>query len=342
MNSTKPLLTIAVPTYNRAGFLQATLAQLIKERSPLGSDSVEILVSDNCSTDDTPEIIARARENQVNFRVIRNAENLGSDANIAQCFNEARGHYVIILGDDDMPCDGVLAEIVAWLEEADYGVVYLRAYGYGTDMRAEFPGTGGTVTPYADPGAFIVCIGPHITFISSLIINKDLLAGIDANVFCGGQLVQVHLALRAILAARRNLFVSRYVIAAVRNNSGGYDFAKVFVTELGRIYDACREIGLPPDTIRAVETRMMLTYFPYYLLRIRRDRADGVDATARAFETRFGKRFLFWIWLAPTLHLPRFPALIWGAITTALGRVAGGDLSRGLSFLKYRTGRTRN
>ncbi len=342
MTAGGPLLTIAIPTFNRASYLAQTLAQVLKERATVAAGRIEILVSDNCSDDATPTVVARAAEGQSDFRSIRNPRNVGSDANIAQCFNEARGRYVVILGDDDMPCDGALAELVGWLDSDDYGVVYLRAYGYETDMRAEYPGPGGAVRVVTDPGSFIAGVGPYVTFISSLVIKKDMLAGIDANAFCGGNLVQVHLMIRAALAAGRNLHVSRYMIAATRNNSGGYDFAGVFVGELGKILDASRPLGLSRRAIRAFETRMILTYFPFYLLRMRRDDAPGRDDTLRAFVDRFRGRPLFWVWLAPTLRLPRPLALAWGGMTTLLGRIIAGDLRRAISFVRYRASRRRS
>ena len=48
-----PLLTIGIPTYNRAKFLRRLLEQLRTELAGLDGQ-VEVLVSDNASTDDTP------------------------------------------------------------------------------------------------------------------------------------------------------------------------------------------------------------------------------------------------------------------------------------------------
>ncbi|WP_157697817.1 glycosyltransferase family 2 protein, partial [Caballeronia calidae] len=109
MNCAPPIkLTIAIPTFNRARYLRINLQRLAEEMPSTLSGKVEILVSDNHSTDETPTIVADAIHAGLVLRYIRNERNLGSDANIAQCFNEARGDYIQILGDDDIYVRGTL------------------------------------------------------------------------------------------------------------------------------------------------------------------------------------------------------------------------------------------
>lgn len=51
-----PVLSICIPTFNRSTYLSNTLAQLTKEKIFTDSDDVEIVISDNCSSDDTEDI----------------------------------------------------------------------------------------------------------------------------------------------------------------------------------------------------------------------------------------------------------------------------------------------
>ena len=102
------LLIICVPTFNRANYLHESLGQIQSELKNITSGSVEVYVSDNASTDQTTEVVIAAQENGLSVRYVRNTENLGSDANIAQCFNDALGKYVLIMGDDDLFVDGAL------------------------------------------------------------------------------------------------------------------------------------------------------------------------------------------------------------------------------------------
>lgn len=340
-DETLPLLTIAIPTFNRASYLELNLQRLVDECRSIAKGVVEVVVSDNHSTDDTPGVVARAIERGLPIRYIRNTIDIGSDANIAQCFNEARGHYVQIMGDDDLYVRGKLAYLLDRLKQDEYGVVSLRPFGYEGDPDREFPGGHGGVGIYDDVGEFLAAIGPFITFISACVINRRIQSEIDARQFCGSNLVQVHLVVYAALLATRNVYLTDYILACKRANSGGYDFSEVFVERLGRILDSYRPAGLPAQAIDRFETRMLTSYHPFNLLRQRLDRQGDLRATYGRFAARFGRRPLFRFWVAPIITLPRPFALVWGAVATFVGRIATGDLRRGVYFAWNRLRRTR-
>ena len=334
MDATKPLLTIAIPTWNRSPYLALTLEQLSRELNRVDENSVEVLVSDNCSTDNTPHVVEAHTSPELPLRYVRNAENIGSDGNTAQCFNLARGKYVLILGDDDLLFDGTLASLCSHLQANEYGVVCLRPYGYERDFRREHPGGRGKLREFTDAGDFLAAIGPYMTLISSCVINKSLLASMDARDYCGGNLVQVHFVIEAALGSARNLFVDDYQVACKRNNSGGYDFSRVFVEEFGRLLDDGKRLGLSDGAITKIETRMLVGYYPTYLLRERRQQSGDLAATKARFNARFGRRRLYRLWLAPILDLPRPLGIAWGMLATLLGRAVSGELRRGLAFAR--------
>jgi abequosyltransferase len=330
-----PLLSIAIPTYNRAAFLALNLERLSQEGLSFW-DLVEVLVSDNASSDGTQRVVSEAVAGGMPVRYVRNAENIGSDANIAQCFNLAMGKYVLILGDDDLFVDGALQLLLEQLTKGAYGVVCLRPYGFESDFRNEYPGSGGKEKIFHDVGAFLAAIGPLITLISSCVISKRLMSKVDAHQFSGDNLVQVHLVLRAALAARENLFLDRYLVACKRNNSGGYDFSQVFVSNLGAVLDSCKSLGLTESAILAIENRLMVAYYPFYLLRQRLAKSGDLHATLARFEARFDGRLLFKCWLLPIMRLPRPLGIIWGGLATLFGRLLNGDLRRGMAFARNR------
>ena len=327
-----PLLTIAIPTFNRSDFLRTNLAQLNNQTKSCSRDTVELLVSDNASEDATEYIVKSAQKSGMIINYVKNANNIGSDANIAQCFNMARGRYVLILGDDDLLMDGLLALLLKHLEGQRYGVVFLKPYGYNHDFRKENPGGGGYKI-YNSSEKFIEQLAHLITLISACVINKDLLKGVDAMKFCGSNLVQVDLALSASLKAKENLFISSYSVACKRNNSGGYDFEKVFVTNFFSILDSYQAVGLSKNTIGKIENRLIVSFFPQYLFKQRREDGKVSKSIFKTFDNRFGNKLLFKIYLVPILLWPRFAALIWGAIVTLIGRVYAGDIRRGVFFV---------
>lgn len=329
----KPLLTISIPTYNRSTYLAQTLKQLNSELISCNAESVEILISDNASPDDTELVVKTFISNGLAIRYIRNDKNIGSDANIAQCFNLASGNFVLILGDDDLFVDNALSNLLANLSKDNYGVVCLRSYGFDNDFRKEYPGGFGSNKSYDNPATFLAAIGPLMTLISGCVINKSLLFGIDANDYCGEHLVQVHLVIKSAIAAENNLFIERYMIACKRNNSSGYNFSQVFVENLGQVLDCYIGQGLKHEDVIKIEGRFIISFFPFYLFKQIFYKQGDWKKTYLTFSSRYRGRLFFYLWLFPIFKLPRFLGVAWAAAATFIGRVLNGDLVRGVKFV---------
>jgi glycosyltransferase involved in cell wall biosynthesis len=331
--TTKPLLTIAIPTWNRASYLEQNLAQLASELRRVVPGQVEVLVSDNHSTDSTQTVVENAQRAGLTIRYVRNSENLGWGRNFAQCFELASGTYLLLLGDDDLLTDGALPLLLDRLNHAQYGVVCLGAYGFDTDFRAEYPGNYGSEQEFADSNEFLIAVGALATLISSCVVNKTLLGGVDGRQYARGDLAFLPLVLRAALAAKRNLYLKRFLVASKRANSFSYEFSGVFVTEMWRLYDERIGAGLTPATVRRIERDLLLSYYPYYLLDLRWARRSDPRVALQNFGKRFGGQWLYEIWVAPTLRLPRPLAIAWGGATTIVGRILRGEWRLGFAFL---------
>lgn len=92
----RPLVTIAIPTYNRAdGYLPEALAAAVGQTyAPL-----EILVVDNASTDDTEAVVKTFAH--PGLRYVRQSANRGAFPNFVTCLQKAKGTYFLMLHDDD-------------------------------------------------------------------------------------------------------------------------------------------------------------------------------------------------------------------------------------------------
>jgi abequosyltransferase len=339
-NPAPPLLTVAIPTWNRASYLRQNLAQLRSELASVQPGVVELLVSDNCSPDSTREVVEAAMESGMAIRYVRNDTNVGWALNFAQCFDLAQGKYVLLLGDDDLFVDGALPLLLDRLAKNNFGVVCLRPYGFDEDFRREHPGGSGRERAFRDPNEFLVAISRWFTLTSACVVNKSLLSRVDSRQFVSTNLAVLHLVLGAALAAEQNLLMDKYLMASKRQNSSGYDYAKVFVTELWQIIDAHVALGLNRDTVRTLERDKMLSYYPFYLLDLRLSGRGDMKMTFDVFAGRFRGRWLFKYWLAPIIRLPRPLAIAWGGVTTLIGRTAAGDLRRGVRFAWSRLARS--
>ena len=125
----QPVLTIAIPTYNRAKFLSVCLLQIFRQIKTINPAVLEIIVSDNNSADNTESVVQTMINAGMNIIYRKNPENIGADKNFYQCYVQATGKYVLILGDDDFFIDGTIEKIITILISDEYGVVYMNSEG---------------------------------------------------------------------------------------------------------------------------------------------------------------------------------------------------------------------
>lgn len=110
------VLTFAIPTYNGAEFLAGAIESIVKEAAAEKLKDIEVLISDNCSTDGTREIAEKYQAEYPGMvRYRRNTENVGYDRNVDLAVREARGEYVWLIGDDDYLSPGGVSAIRAKL-----------------------------------------------------------------------------------------------------------------------------------------------------------------------------------------------------------------------------------
>ena len=97
MKADLPLVTIAIPTFNRArSYLPTALGSALAQSYP----RLEVLVSDNASSDDTC-LFMRQFAAEPRLRYLRHPRNVGANRNYNFCVREARGDYLLLLHDDD-------------------------------------------------------------------------------------------------------------------------------------------------------------------------------------------------------------------------------------------------
>lgn len=141
-----PRVSIGVPVYNGQRYLRYTLDSLLAQTFP----DLEIIVTDNCSTDSTPGIVQdyAARDRRVKY--VRNGMNLGPARNFNRSIELARGGYFKWNSADDV-CAADFVEKCVKVLDADPSVVlvYPRtsvidaegkvAYHYGYELDLDDP-----------------------------------------------------------------------------------------------------------------------------------------------------------------------------------------------------------
>ena len=210
-----------MPTYNRAKFLEALLEQLVKSIQKYDlQTSVEILVADNCSTDDTPTILSKFQK--FGIKSLRHSSNLGPDGNFLSLFEAAQGEYTWLLGDDDLFKEDLLDLILRAISEYDFDYLYLRKSGKTSGGLRKFKSTNSR--------DLLNRSGINITFITSQIVRSDLIKEHLAIAKPHAQGMAYFLGfLNALYVSKVCLVTShREIFADETGNTGGYKFYKVW------------------------------------------------------------------------------------------------------------------
>ena len=116
MSNNPPLLSICIPTYNRADYLKGALENITSD--PAFDNSVEIVISDNASTDNTYEVVHEYCSKYDNILYFRNIENV-RDINFFLALSRANGKYVRLFNDTLRFSEGKLQRMLEIISQAD-------------------------------------------------------------------------------------------------------------------------------------------------------------------------------------------------------------------------------
>ncbi len=106
-------LSFCIPTYNRANYISETLDSIIKQ----SDDSIEIVICDNASTDNTEEVVRKSMLNFPNITYYCWPQNMGADLNYLKTVELAKGEFCWFLGSDDLIKKGAVAKVKQEIQE---------------------------------------------------------------------------------------------------------------------------------------------------------------------------------------------------------------------------------
>ena len=116
----KSTVSVVIPCYNYGHFLPAAVASVLDQRVP-----VEVIIVDDCSTDDSARVADSLAERYPEITVARNEVNLGHIATYNRGLGMVTGEYVVLLSADDMLAPGSLRRAVSLFEAHPLvGLVY--------------------------------------------------------------------------------------------------------------------------------------------------------------------------------------------------------------------------
>ncbi len=214
----EPLLTIAIPTYNRADILARTLETLFANPD-FDADKIEVVVSDNASTDNTTEVVGRYPR----VRYFRNKTNIGSNPNFTVLLSRCRGKYLRLMNDTARFNEGKLGKILHEVEKADPDGENLYFVMGKKHKACEIESAEG----------FLDVVSFQMTAIANFgVWRADFEKIEDKNRFVDTLLHQVDWLLKmAGNGKKTKIFIDDFLQVEDTKNKGSYDVFDVFVTK---------------------------------------------------------------------------------------------------------------
>jgi len=306
----KPLLTIAIPTYNRLKLLDETLQSVLRQVTP----QVEILVCSNASQDGTDDLMEGYCKKYEFIRYLKSDINRGIDANIHKCTEEARGEFVHLLSDDDILLPGAIDELLRKIEgypETDFFYFNVRSF------HAPFRGESYCDPPFEvaddilfdDKNAFVEQIGVFATLVSAFVLRRSVWNSVpDKGSYIGTDIYLTYVLFQHIARSRSSMFLKKAGVAIRAEYTGNYRIFYAFAYQWGRLLlHVAPSWGYDRPCMKRIFRKTIIFDLPHRVYSIRSKKiASSFDLKSLGYLFRYTWRFpVTWMYVVTAFFLPK-------------------------------------
>ena len=305
----QPLLSVCIPTFNRAPYLREALGSLFTALK--GHELVvEVFISDNASTDETPELLSRLKSENVQIRFLRNEVSLGAEGNLWRCAELARGDYIWFLGDDDKISPDFLAVVLGRLGEKPEMVVCNYSV-HGKDFS--FVYNEHFFSPrlpekFHTRDAVLRAFGPGVGFLGSVVLKRKMFLGVsrsDYNYYASYGFSFMFAVYAGISERTAICFVKEPLVYCRGGNSGGFDWERYFIDGVAKALEGLQVLGYSSGSVRKARNDVIRYYIRQYAVGLKIRNKFTVELLKRIHQYYAGCS-MFWTQIIPVFLLPGF------------------------------------
>lgn len=162
-----PLISVLITAFNREQYIEEAITSVLNS----SYTNYELIIVDDCSTDNTARIIKSFMQENKSIQFFENEQNLGQFANRNKAASFANGRYIKYLDSDDIMAKNCLSEIARAIERHPEA-------GMGSECGSDYDLTKGLLQPrenfinhYFNSSQFLF-IGPSGTFYKKEIFDQ--------------------------------------------------------------------------------------------------------------------------------------------------------------------------
>jgi len=304
------VLSICIPTYNRSKFLIECLNSVLN--SVLDhKDNIEIIISDNASTDDTFDIVSKLKLEHPWIRYHRNDINIGGERNFRFAAALARGKYIWIFGDDDVMEVDAASKVLQGCHDS-YDLIICNCSIWDKQMVVQLKSGlhDKKNLIYNDPNQILKLYGLHLGYISSVIIKKSLffkLPSSEYESFVDYGFPFMYSVYAGIIDENcQAIYIPTPIVRNRSGNSGNYDWYKFFVTGSSLIFEALVSKGYDKSAASFAKHAVLRDFVIPNVLQ-RKLFSDQYKKGIWGLMFRYYKLdWLFWVVWIPVFLIPTF------------------------------------
>lgn len=247
-------LSLCIPTYNRSWYLEKALDCITSQRIFQNTDLVEVCISDNASTDDTPEVMARYRHRFGNKIVCHRNETNIRDRNFEKALSLGSGTFLKLCNDTAWYYPGMIEKMLEHVRryEKQKPVLFFKE-----SQQKQ------TVQELTGLDAFVDAVSYYMCSTNSFGIWKEDFDHIpDFSRFSSRSFAQTDVLLRLVAQKEQAVLIrDRFFFGVWPPSKGGYNFAQVFGDNYIGIL---RENGVGKAALKREQIRSLRHIVRYY------------------------------------------------------------------------------
>lgn len=303
-NYNKPLLTIGIPTYNGEKSIYNTFKSIKNAISNKNEGLIEVVVSDNASTDLTLKIVNNFQnETSLTIRYFCNDTNLGFDRNVDLIVKHALGKYVWLLSDDDTIAVNAIDIVIEQLSKGDYVLVVINFYNSIKIISKN-------IEIFQSGNSLFEKIKFKNGLISSNIVNRSIWLNLNMSRYFDTEWIHMGYAIEAAIIGS-SLFFRKYLVSVSGSSRWGGEGSFIYTgLRLAELMQNLKRIGYSRNVQRLGSKVIKDGYYKLIPLA----KAEGLKINSLLLKKMikcYGTYFSFWCIDFPLLIIPgRFYKLL--------------------------------
>jgi abequosyltransferase len=276
---TKPILSICIPTYNRSNYLKNCLESLVTQPA-FALGEIEVVVSDNFSTDNTYEVVAGFIQRYANIHYFKNAENI-RDMNFPKVISLASGLYRKLCNDSIIFKDGTMEYMLRLIKNniVDQPVLFF----INTDPIRKFE----EIEAKYLLEDFLNTVSFNITWIGAFGLWEKDCDHIDINTGgCELHLWQVRYLLEILAREKKSIIVHRQLFRTqfIEKKDISYGLYNVFYLNLlGLLSLYIQNKSLSLKCYAKIERDLLYKFFLRYLIQYELYKSEYIFSSTENF-----------------------------------------------------------